>query len=88
MSPAKHDGSAAPYSVIYFKGAAEPSRVYHDDPIVALFAAVEYLKAGYQVRLSAGCVEWFSHQPPASALDGAARVGAAPDVRFQAPEVC
>jgi len=54
----------APYSVIVFKGLhPEPRKHYHADALAALTAAVEYLKAGYQARLSDGCVEWFAHQP-------------------------
>jgi hypothetical protein len=60
----KPDSTNHPYSVLTFKGAqAKPDRHWYTDPITALSIAVEYLKGGYQVRLSDGCVEWFSHQP-------------------------
>jgi hypothetical protein len=53
-----------PYFVLAWKGSQPtPTKHYHADPLDALTVAVEYLKAGYQVRVSDGCVEWFSHQP-------------------------
>jgi hypothetical protein len=64
--PAKDQPAAAappPYSVLAFKGAGRPGRYWYPDAIEALTFAVEYLKAGYQVRLSEGCVTWFGHQP-------------------------
>jgi hypothetical protein len=63
-----------PYSVLTFKGdQREPTKHRYADPLVALTVAVEYLKAGYQVRMSNGCVEWFGHQPQ---LDPDARAAA------------
>ena len=63
-----------PYKVLTFKGSqATPTRHRYADPLEALTVGVEYLKAGYQVRLSDGCVEWFAHQPP---LDPEARAAA------------
>jgi hypothetical protein len=59
----KADQPAA-YSVLAWKGQqTTPSRLGYADPIVALTEAVEYLKAGYQVRLTDSCVEWYAHQP-------------------------
>jgi hypothetical protein len=55
--------AAAPYLVLAFKGAGHPGRFPYRDPIEALTSAVEYLKAGYQVRLSDNCVTWFAGQP-------------------------
>lgn len=65
----------APYRVLAFKGSQPtPTTLEYEDPIVALTMAIEYLKAGYQVRLSDGCVEWFAHQPaPDPAMAEAAR---------------
>jgi hypothetical protein len=61
---AKSDQPAAAYSVLAWKGTqATPSRFGYTDPITALTNAVEYLKAGYQVRLSDTAVEWYQHQP-------------------------
>jgi hypothetical protein len=62
MPPRKKDPT--PYFVLTFKGAQPtPTRLPYADPIVALTMAIEYLKAGHQVRLSDGCVTWFKHQP-------------------------
>jgi hypothetical protein len=59
-----------PYSVLAWRGAQKvPSRFGYHDPLDALTGAIEYLKAGYQVRLTDSCVEWFEHQPvPDSAV--------------------
>jgi hypothetical protein len=59
-----------PYSVLAWKGSQKtPSRFGYTDALDALTGAVEYLKAGYQVRLTDSCVEWFEHQPvPDAAL--------------------
>ena len=64
------------YAVLAWKGMqATPSRLNYGDPIVALTNAIEYLKAGYQVRLSNACVEWYECQPvPDVALHQAATV--------------
>ncbi len=65
--PPKNRLAATPtpaYSVLAWKGTqATPTRLGYADPIDALTGAVEYLKAGYQVRLSDTCVEWYGHQP-------------------------
>jgi hypothetical protein len=61
--PVRTRAADSPYFVIAFKGTAAPQRHYHNDPIVALVAGVDYLRSGYQVRLSDGCVEWFGHHP-------------------------
>ena len=66
----------AAYSVLAWKGAQKtPSRFGYDDPLDALTGAVEYLKAGYQVRLTDSAVQWFEHQPvPDAALHEAVSV--------------
>lgn len=51
-----------PYAVLAWKAAQPtPTKLYYTDPIEALLGAVNYLREGYQVRLSDGCVEWFGH---------------------------
>lgn len=51
-----------PYAVLAWKAAQPtPNKFYYTDPIEALLGAVNYLREGYQVRLSDGCVEWFGH---------------------------
>lgn len=60
------------YAVIMFKGVnGSPRKLWFDDPIEALGMAVEYLKAGYQVRLSDGAVVWFADRPKANGDGGA-----------------
>jgi hypothetical protein len=52
------------YAAVVFKGAAStPTKIWEDTPVAVLTAAVEYLKAGYQVRLSDGTVAWFAALP-------------------------
>jgi hypothetical protein len=74
MPGKRKQADPTPYKVLTFKGSQPaPTILRYTDPLVALTVAVEYLKAGHQVRLSDGCVEWFGHQP---ALDPDARAAA------------
>ena len=41
----------------------KPTKLWFDHPVDALTAAVEYLKAGWQVRLTDGTVEYFVKLP-------------------------
>lgn len=66
------------YAVIAFQGADRvPKKLWFDHPVDALACAAEYLKGGYQVRLSDGCVEWFANlpRPSANGGPGAALIG-------------
>jgi hypothetical protein len=80
MPKAAKASQQAPYSVLVWKGAQKvPTRLAYADALAALTGAVEYLKAGYQVRLTDSCVEWFAHQPLPDVLflDAATRDGQA-----------
>jgi hypothetical protein len=80
MPPRDTAASKSPYSVLAWRATqTTPTRLWYNDPIDALTNAVEYLKAGYQVRLSDGVVEWFGHQPVPDAIfrDAASRDGQA-----------
>jgi hypothetical protein len=49
------------YAALIWKGPqAEPRKLWFGTPVEALLAGVEYLKSGYQVRLSDGAVQQFS----------------------------
>jgi hypothetical protein len=59
-SPSRRGG----YSAIVFRPPdLAPIKVPFGDPLDALAAAVEYLKDGFQVRLSDPCAEWFRALP-------------------------
>jgi alpha-beta hydrolase superfamily lysophospholipase len=50
-------------AIIWRPTDTKPTKLWFDHPIEALTAAVEYLKAGYQCRLSDGCVQYFADLP-------------------------
>lgn len=52
------------YAVLAWKGLdSTPNKIGHADPMAVLGVAVEYLKAGYQVRLNDITVRFFAEQP-------------------------
>ena len=52
------------YAVLAWKGLdPTPNKIGHADPLAVLGIAVEYLKAGYQVRLNDITVRYFAEQP-------------------------
>jgi hypothetical protein len=52
------------YAVLVFKlGDTMPKKLWYDDPVDALASAVEYLKQGWQARLSDGAVRYFQSLP-------------------------
>jgi hypothetical protein len=62
-SPARFDGDATTqYAVIVWKGGhmENVQKFYFSDPVETLATAVEYLKSGYQVRLSDRTVAHFA----------------------------
>jgi hypothetical protein len=61
-SPARFDGDpTTQYAAIVWKGGHMESvqKFYYADPVEALAAAVDYLKKGYQARLSDRVVAHF-----------------------------
>jgi hypothetical protein len=86
-SPRRGEGDVIDqFSAIVWKGGhAENIRKYwFDNPVDALATAVDYLKAGYQARLSDGAVRYFASLPDARAVsDDRPPVGPdVPPVRF------
>jgi hypothetical protein len=68
-SPARFDGDpTTQYAAIVWKGghAENIRKHWFDSPVDALSCAVEYLKQGYQARLSDGAVAHFAEleRPP------------------------
>jgi hypothetical protein len=92
-APLNHDGNAIDqYAAIVWKGGhAENIRKYwFDEPVDALSAAVLYLKAGYQARLSDGAVRYFASLPDAQSVpDDRPAVGPpVPPTRFTGTALC
>lgn len=69
-SPARGDGDPTHlYAAIVWKPTDKaPKKLWFDHPVDALTTAVEYLKAGYQVRLSDGTAQYFAELPRPDAL--------------------
>lgn len=65
-SPRRGDGDPiTQYAAIVWKGghAENISKYWFDSPVDALATAVDYLKRGYQARLSDGAVTYFKELP-------------------------
>jgi hypothetical protein len=65
-SPRRHDGDPVDqFSAIVWKGfdTASMQKHWFDNPVDALACAVEYLKLGWQARLSDGAVAHFAALP-------------------------
>jgi hypothetical protein len=77
------------YAAIVWKGghAENIRKHWFDDPVDALATCVQYLKAGYQARLSDGAVRHFASLPDAQSIpDDRPPVGPdVPPVRFTGP---
>jgi hypothetical protein len=56
---AYNDRAGVAYRVLFWRGRGNPRQLGYDQPSDALAAAVDYLKAGYQVRLGDETVEHF-----------------------------
>ena len=69
-SPRRGEGDPInQYAAIVWKPTdTKPVKLWFDHPIDALTTAIEYLKAGYQVRLSDGTVQYFAELPRPDAL--------------------
>jgi hypothetical protein len=99
-TPRRHDGDQPSQfaAIVWRITDPTPTKHWFDHPVDALTSAVDYLKAGYQCRLSDGCVEYFAHLPrpdsasfsangEAALLAGPPREAAVAEARFQpAPE--
>jgi hypothetical protein len=60
----RHPDQTDKFAVLVFKmGDTVPRKLWYDSPIDALTAAVEYLKKGFQARLSDGAVRYFEALP-------------------------
>jgi hypothetical protein len=81
------------YAALVWRAAdPTPKKLWFDHPVDALTVAVEYLKDGYQARLSDGAVEYFRGLPRPSANGAGALLTGPPrethgpaEARFQAP---
>ncbi len=66
LSPRRGDGDAIDqYSAIVWRGTDVKTmqKLWFDNPVDALSCAVEYLKRGYQTRISDGAVAHFESLP-------------------------
>jgi hypothetical protein len=62
--PPRHDGDPQEFAAIVWRATDKtPTKLFSATAVDALTTAVEYLKAGYQVRLSDKCVAYFADLP-------------------------
>jgi hypothetical protein len=70
-SPRRGEGDPiTQFAAIVWKGghAENIRKHWFDNPVDALATAVQYLKAGYQARLSDGAVRYFAELPDAQSV--------------------
>lgn len=69
-SPRRGEGDPInQYAAIVWKPTDDkPVKLWFDHPVDALTTAVEYLKAGFQCRLSDGTAQYFAELPRPDAL--------------------
>jgi hypothetical protein len=91
--PRRHEGDPTDKfaAIVWRVTDPKPTKLWFDHPVDALTAAVEYLKAGWQCRLSDGCVTYFADLPrpdpafieAASANGQAAALTGPPQINFK-----
>jgi hypothetical protein len=64
-TPRRHDGDPTDKfaAIVWRITDPKPTKLWFEHPVDALTSAVDYLKAGWQVRLSDGCVQYFASLP-------------------------
>jgi hypothetical protein len=69
-SPSRHEGDPTTQfaAIVWRVTDTKITKLWFDHPVDALTTAVEYLKAGWQVRLSDGAVKYFAELPRPDAM--------------------